>query len=317
MSVKIRELLRERGGLFRRGHQTRLKVFSTTLVDGLWAMVRNGELSNDTLLPLRTLRREPRKSKFNNRIRRRMAPQRDRIKGTEGRWWLVESCIHDDAEETGKAVARCQMMMERYGILCREAFGAEKMTGGFSRYYPVLKALEERGKVRRGFYVDTLGATQFAMPGLEDRLRQNEHQHAPVWISVLDPAQPHGSILNWPKDFPIKPTRSKGALIYMTHGEAIAVLLADRENSVREPEDEAKFKMDLSRDDYCIEITSETIKQRTVHIEKINGRKVAIWGHDQFVRAGIASSSTGLQIRLTSAEYAMKTNEAPVEGQRY
>ena len=60
------------------------------------------------------------------------------------------------------------------------------------------------------------------------------------------------------------------------------------------------------------------LKQRTVHIEKINGRKVSDFkGHDQFVRAGIASSSTGLQIRLTSAEYAMKTNEAPVEGQRY
>ena len=319
MSVKIRELLRERGGLFFEDIKRALKVFPLTLVDGLWAMVRNGELSNDTLLPLRTLRREPRKSKFNNRRRRRMTPQRDRIKGTEGRWWLVESCIHDDAEETGKAVARCQMMMERYGILCREAFGAEKMTGGFSRYYPVLKALEERGKVRRGFYVDTLGATQFAMPGLEARLRQNEHQHAPVWISVLDPAQPHGSILNWPKDFPIKPTRSKGALIYMTHGEAIAVLLADRVRIlVREPEDEAKFKWICQEMITALKSLPKQLKQRTVHIEKINGRKVSDFkGHDQFVRAGIASSSTGLQIRLTSAEYAMKTNEAPVEGQRY
>ena len=30
------------------------------------------------------------------------------------------------AESTEKGLARCQMMMERYGILCREAFGAEK-----------------------------------------------------------------------------------------------------------------------------------------------------------------------------------------------
>lgn len=319
MSIKIRALLKERGGLFFEDIKRILKVFPPTLVDGLWALVRNGELSNDTLLPLRSMRRDPKKSKFSGRRRRRTAPQRDRLKGTEGRWWLVESCIHEQVENTERAVARCQMMIERYGILCREAFGAEKISGGFSRYYPVLKALEERGKVRRGYYVDTLGATQFAMPGIEDRLRQNGQTHENIWISVLDPAQPHGTILNWPPDFPIKPTRKSGCLVYLCKGEAIAVLLPDRLRIlVREPDNDAKGNWIRQNLILALKILPRQLKQRTVHIEKINGQRPTTHkGHDLFVRSGITSSSNGLQIRLSDGGYASTKDEVHVGVRRY
>ena len=45
------------------------------------------------------------------------------------------------------------------------------MPGGFAGVYGVLKALEESGKVRRGYFVDGLGAAQFAVPGAVDRIR--------------------------------------------------------------------------------------------------------------------------------------------------
>ncbi len=62
-------------------------------------------------------------------------------------------------------------LVERYGVVTREAVLAEGVVGGFANVYGVLKVLEERGQVRRGYFVDGLGAAQFALPGAVDRLR--------------------------------------------------------------------------------------------------------------------------------------------------
>ena len=56
-------------------------------------------------------------------------------------------------------------------MLTREAVAAEGVEGGFSAVYPVLRALEEAGRIRRGYFVDGLGAAQFALAGAVDRLR--------------------------------------------------------------------------------------------------------------------------------------------------
>ena len=56
-------------------------------------------------------------------------------------------------------------------MLTREAVAAEGIVGGFSAVYPVLRAMEEAGRIRRGYFVDGLGAAQFALAGALDRLR--------------------------------------------------------------------------------------------------------------------------------------------------
>ena len=62
-------------------------------------------------------------------------------------------------------------LLDRHGVLTREAVAAEEVAGGFSAVYPVLRAMEEAGRIRRGYFVDGLGAAQFALPGAVDRLR--------------------------------------------------------------------------------------------------------------------------------------------------
>ena len=42
---------------------------------------------------------------------------------------------------------------------------------GFRLIYDVMKAMEESGKIRRGYFAADLGATQFAMPAAVDLLR--------------------------------------------------------------------------------------------------------------------------------------------------
>jgi Fe2+ or Zn2+ uptake regulation protein len=44
-------------------------------------------------------------------------------------------------------------LLNRYGVLLREQVAAENVPGGFSAVYDVLKALEESGRIRRGYFV--------------------------------------------------------------------------------------------------------------------------------------------------------------------
>jgi ATP-dependent Lhr-like helicase len=65
----------------------------------------------------------------------------------------------------------------------------------------VLKAMEESGRVRRGYFVAGLGATQFALPGAVDLLRSLRDAPSHVEVAVLaatDPANPYGATLKWP-----------------------------------------------------------------------------------------------------------------------
>jgi ATP-dependent Lhr-like helicase len=89
---------------------------------------------------------------------------------------------------------------------------SESVTGGFGLIYPVLKTMEESGRVRRGYFVAGLGATQFALPGALDLLRSLRDAPDDPEIAVLaatDPANPYGAALAWPKKKPQSPERSQ------------------------------------------------------------------------------------------------------------
>ena len=66
-----------------------------------------------------------------------------------------------------------------------------------------LKAMEEAGRVRRGYYVAGLGAAQFALRGADERLRslrdEPEEEAAALVLSATDPANPYGAVLPWPE----------------------------------------------------------------------------------------------------------------------
>ena len=122
-------------------------------------------------------------------------------------------------------------LVERHGVVTREAVLAEGVVGGFASVYGVLKVLEDRGQVRRGYFVSGLGAAQFALPGAVDRLRsmrrpddptfpvagEGDGSATPIVLSAADPAQPYGGTLPWPES-PGRPARIGAALVVMRHG---------------------------------------------------------------------------------------------------
>ena len=132
-------------------------------------------------------------------------------------------------------------------MLTREAVLAEGVTGGFSTLYPVLKAFEESGRVRRGYFVSGLGGSQFAQPGALDRLRALRETAADpaapddappaVVLAATDPANAYGAALPWPAD--IKAMRAAGAHVVLVDGAMAAYLpRGEGELVARLPEDE-------------------------------------------------------------------------------
>jgi ATP-dependent Lhr-like helicase len=85
-----------------------------------------------------------------------------------GGWSLVPPA---DPDPTRRLHALARSLLDRYGILIRGTVAAERVPGGFAAIYPVLRAMEDAGQCRRGYFVEGLGAAQFALPGAVDRMR--------------------------------------------------------------------------------------------------------------------------------------------------
>jgi ATP-dependent Lhr-like helicase len=117
----------------------------------------------------------------------------------------------------------------------RDGVLAEGVGGGFGAVYPVLREMEERGRVRRGYFVEGLGGAQFALPGAVDRLRalraapggERSAEPATLLLAATDPANPYGAALAWPRqgdDGARTPARAAGAYVVLHDGLPVLYL---------------------------------------------------------------------------------------------
>ena len=254
------------------------------IADAIWDLVWAGLLTNDTLAPLRVLlsgqqRRtatparvapRPRPGRVSGSGRRYSfgrppMPTRTGPPTVSGRWSLLPDRYAEAAESSGpaggggaeraiRAHAHALMLLERHGVLTRGAMAGERIAGGFAAVYPVLRAMEEAGQCRRGYFVEGLGGAQFALPGAVDRMRamadgaRGARGARGVWgggqppqdrgdpggssprastvLAAADPAQPYGAALPWP-DRPgetassHRPGRKAGALVVLADGSLV------------------------------------------------------------------------------------------------
>ncbi len=214
----------------------------SAVLSALWDLVWAGEVTNDSLTPLRALVGGAGPAKAASAGRGSRVGRRPSMRSLSrlgppaatGRWSLVDQLRRPAATPTEQATARALQLLERYGVLTREMALAEGSVGGFAGVYPILKELEDRGQVRRGYFVAGLGAAQFALPGAVDRLRSERDDHARfggeapddagvVVLAATDPAQPYGAALPWP-DTDGRPSRSIGAYVVLKHGVPLVFL---------------------------------------------------------------------------------------------
>jgi ATP-dependent helicase Lhr and Lhr-like helicase len=240
--VEILAYLREHGASFFAAiHQGTGQGFPKETVEALWDLVWKGLVTNDTLHPLRAFvhadDRRTRRPRGPGAFRsRRLVPPTG-----EGRWSVLDSPKVTKAAATEWGAAMAQQLLTRHGVITRETVASEALAGGFSAVYQVLRAMEEAGRIRRGYFVAGLGAAQFAMPAAVDLLRSMRDipdDPRTVVLAATDPANLYGSILPWPElpqvpsvDASAKstveagrPTRSVGARTILVDGKAAAYL---------------------------------------------------------------------------------------------
>jgi ATP-dependent Lhr-like helicase len=321
------DYLREHGASFFAAiHDGTGGGFPNESVDALWTLVWQGLITNDTMQPLRAYTRteDARAAK-----RHRGAPFRSRRlvpPRAEGRWSLVapvRQLVRRTAGREGErdrgtatewATAMAQQLLTRHGVITRETVAAESIAGGFSAVYQVLKAMEDAGRIRRGYFVAGLGAAQFAMPAALDLLRSMRdapEETRTVVMAATDPANLYGSLVKWPDVASPEtstggpasgrgPTRAAGALVVLVDGRAAAYLRrGERELLLFLPESEplrSRVGREVAR--LLLQLAATREGRRGMLIADINGAPATAHPAARlFVEEGFAATAMGMQAR--------------------
>src|SRR6202022_3201631 len=217
---RLREHLKARGASFFRDlYNACGGGDEEVILDGLWDLVWSGEVTNDTFAPLRLLGPVARRSPHRPRLPRLTQPR------AAGRWALVAGLVGAGAAPTERLHSAAGVLLQRYGVLTRESVAGEGWPGGFASLYPVLRAMEESGRIRRGYFVEGLGGSQFALPGAVDRLRAFRDQQGDgvIALAACDPANAYGSVLPWPRSDG-RMARAAGAYCVLDGGRLVLYL---------------------------------------------------------------------------------------------
>ncbi|MFG1794042.1 ATP-dependent helicase [Nocardia sp. NPDC049149] len=286
------------------------------VADALWELVWAGMVSGDTFAPVRALlsgttrtttahrtpRRAPRGRAY---LPRPSMPTRSGPPMVAGRWSLLPERVSDN---TVRAHATADMLLERYGVLTRGSVQNEGVTGGFALMYRVLTEFEDRGRCRRGYFIDSLGGAQFSTTDVVDRLRSFDTERArpgvtgqqtgsALALAACDPANPYGAALTWPKgdaDGGHRPGRKAGALVVLVDGELVLYLERGGKTLLTFTEDPnarqsaAKALADLVHTRRVDSLVIDKVDGETVHGNTFAGF---------LTEAGFSATPRGLRLR--------------------
>lgn len=296
------------------------------LVTDLWSLVWSGHLTNDTIAPVRALLG----STSSRTAGRRRAPRaRSRTMGgyarpsgslsataartgpptAAGRWALLPE---RDDDVTRRTAHLAETLLERHGVVTRGAAQAEDVAGGFALLYKVLAQLEEAGRVRRGYFVDHLGAAQFGTPATVDRLRTfaRDPDAAPalqaVVLAATDPANPYGAALPWPdarvdaaaeargESTKHRPGRKAGSLVALVDGHLAVYLERGGKSALTFTDDEAELAAAAAELAATVRARLRSLRVERVNQHSVFGTVLA----DALTAAGFVATPQGLRLRV-------------------
>ncbi|CEA06796.1 ATP-dependent RNA helicase DeaD [Arthrobacter saudimassiliensis] len=299
------------------------------VVTALWDLAWAGRISNDTFTPVRSLLaggktahkqrsapprartarlnrlgRAPGKSLTGSSMRLAMNGQGPAAARTSpalaaGRWSVLPA---PETDTTLHAHATAELLLDRYGVVTRGSVASEGTPGGFALLYKVLARLEEQGRCRRGYFIEQLGAAQFAVPATVDRLRSFSHdadlhrtEPKAVALAATDPANPYGAALPWPAtDSGHRPGRKAGALVVLLDG-ALALYVERGGKTL------LTFTEDPSELELCAQALVGIIRRGAAEkmaVEKVNGADILDTPVAQaLTAAGFYTTPRGLRYR--------------------
>ncbi len=316
-SQDLRELMRSEG----------VTVRDSTA--SLWELFFAGLVSNDSFAALRAwlgrgttthrVRSKPqlRSTGFARRqsIRARYSAGLDRSAAADsfepagaGRWGRLPA---PETDQTLRSHGLAEFLLGRYGVLTGGSVKAEDVPGGFAWAYKVLTFFEDAGYCRRGYYIERLGAAQFADLGAVDALRGHSRQdevaqarpqrRSVVTLAATDPANPYGAALPWPDlaSATQRPGRKAGALVVLVDGE-LALYVERGGKSLLSFATEEQLSEPGFLEDAAQSLVARLRQAQIdkIHCEKLNqlpilGTDVA----DALLAAGFYSSPSGIRFR--------------------
>jgi ATP-dependent Lhr-like helicase len=305
----------------------------TDVVAALWDLAWAGRLTNDTLAPLRsrlgggrtTHRARPAapRARYGGRPSALRSGSAARLRGAgrpalptrsgpptaAGRWSVLPE---RESDPTVRAAAVAELLLERHGVVTRGAAVAERVPGGFAAAYRVLSAFEDAGRVRRGYFVEGLGASQFATTGAVDRLRattrppgeEAEPAGRTVVLAAADPANPYGAALGWPErpargddgGRAHKPGRTAGALVVLVDGDLVLYVERGGRSLLSWTDEPARLQ--AAADALALAVREGALGRLTV--ERADGEGLLAADHPLAVAlaaAGFHATPRGLRIR--------------------
>ncbi|MCQ1948202.1 ATP-dependent helicase [Arthrobacter sp. zg-Y1116] len=300
------------------------------IISALWELVWAGRISNDTFTPVRSLlsggKTAHKQRAATPRARTARMGRLGRAPGASltgssmrlaaggasspalrnapplvaGRWSMLPA-VETDA--TLHAHATAELMLDRYGVVTRGSVASEGTPGGFALLYRVLARLEEMGRCRRGYFIEQLGAAQFAVPATVDRLRSfsedaqlKQPEPSAVALAATDPANPYGAALPWPTlEGGHRPGRKAGALVVLVDGEL--ALYAERGGKTLLTFTEEPAALELSAA-ALVRIIQRGAAEKMA-IEKVNGTDILDTDAARaLTAAGFYTTPKGLRYRV-------------------
>jgi ATP-dependent Lhr-like helicase len=220
-----------------------------------------------------------------------------------GRWSALPT---PELDPTIHARATAELLLDRYGVVTRGSVMAENILGGFGLMYKVLARLEEAGRCRRGYFIEHLGAAQFAVPATVDRLRSYTEdaqlakpEPVALALAATDPANPYGAALPWPAGnieagSGHRPGRKAGALVVLVDGALVLYVERGGKTLLVFTEDEAVLAASAGA---LVDVVKRGAVDKLV-MEKVNGQGILDTpAASALTAAGAYSTPKGLRIR--------------------
>ncbi|MBO0898066.1 DNA glycosylase AlkZ-like family protein [Arthrobacter sunyaminii] len=299
------------------------------VISALWDLVWAGRISNDTFTPVRSLLsggktahkqraatprartarlgrlgRAPGASLTGSSMRLAAGNQPSALRNSPplvaGRWSMLPAVEQDT---TISAHATAELLLDRYGVVTRGSVASEGTPGGFALLYRVLARLEEMGRCRRGYFIEQLGAAQFAVPATVDRLRSfsedsqlRKPEPSAVALAATDPANPFGAALPWPTlDGGHRPGRKAGALVVLVDGNLTLYAERGGKTLLTFTEDPAALELSAAA---LVDIIRRGAAEKMA-IEKVNGQDVLdTEAARALTKAGFYTTPKGLRYRV-------------------
>ncbi|MDQ1316911.1 MAG: ATP-dependent helicase Lhr and Lhr-like helicase [Candidatus Poribacteria bacterium] len=218
----VRDYLKNNGACFYGDIVKAMKIDHRLILRAIWHLVWTGEATNDSFESIRhadftsglsgcydLFKKPGRKDVTIEYITKHILEYR-RLDPSLGRWAPTERLIPSQLEviDADKKMEEwAHLLLKRYGILCRESLKWDTAAPAWKDLRRALVKLELLGKVRKGFFVQSLSGEQYAYPEAVESLRETKLRHPDteehsipedepmILLNACDPANPFTSFL--------------------------------------------------------------------------------------------------------------------------